>query len=284
MANQILTNSFDLVVLCKGNRNTNDILLKSNKIHKKLLRYQSFIKKHSNNLERFNRSSGINSTALSAIKEQSDEIFENMGPGFDDISGIGNNSLGNKSFGMENETTHLLDINNFQISFRDIFIKKENQNFFNIDNDLKYASIIREIRYRIFKRNDYQMRQLTLYSIFYYDLIYRFNLLKTVLYNFIMALGYSNGRATSNRMILVSLVFYLFFIFEYVYIVRKQINEEIACLAEVTMAGIMINSVVVGLLIFAQPRYMVYFMGLFYFVIVLMTGYIFRYLKIHKAD
>lgn len=110
------------------------------------------------------------------------------------------------------------------------------------------------------------------------------NLLKTVLYNFIMALGYSNGRATSNRMILVSLVFYLFFIFEYVYIVRKQINEEIACLAEVTMAGIMINSVVVGLLIFAQPRYMVYFMGLFYFVIVLMTGYIFRYLKIHKAD
>lgn len=181
MANQILTNSFDLVVLCKGNRNTNDILLKSNKIHKKLLRYQSFIKKHSNNLERFNRSSGINSTALSAIKEQSDEIFENMGPGFDDISGIGNNSLGNKSFGMENETTHLLDINNFQISFRDIFIKKENQNFFNTDNDLKYASIIREIRYRIFKRNDYQMRQLTLYSIFYYDLIYRFNLLKTVL-------------------------------------------------------------------------------------------------------
>ena len=50
------------------------------------------------------------------------------------------------------------------------------------------------------------------------------------------------------------------------------------------MEGIMINSVVVGLLIFAQPRYMVYFMGLFYFVIVLMTGYIFTYLRIHKAD
>ena len=75
LALNILSNSFDLVVLCKGNRNTNEVLLKSGKIFKKLLKFQSFLKKQSNNLEKYNKPIGVNNTVLSAIKEQNDEMF-----------------------------------------------------------------------------------------------------------------------------------------------------------------------------------------------------------------
>ena len=37
------------------------------------------------------------------------------------------------------------------------------------------------MRLRAFRRNDAQLKQLTLYSIFFYDLFYKFNLLKEVL-------------------------------------------------------------------------------------------------------
>ena len=187
LALNILSNSFDLVVLCKGNRNTNDVLLKSGKIFKKLLKFQSFLKKQSNNLEKYNKPSGVNNTVLSAIKEQNDEMFENIGSGFDDISGINNSMIGNNSVGinksLDYDSTHLLDINNFQISIRDEFLKlKGDENdHVNIDNDLKYAFIIREMRLRAFRRNDAQLKQLTLYSIFFYDLFYKFNLLKEIL-------------------------------------------------------------------------------------------------------
>ncbi len=43
----------------------------------------------------------------------------------------------------------------------------------------------------------------------------------------------------------------------------EQIDTSL-CFTFVTMAGILINAVVVGLIIFAQPRYMIYGMGLFY--------------------
>ena len=185
LALNILSNSFDLVVLCKGNRNTNEVLLRSGIIFKKLLKFQSFLKKQSNNLEKYNKLSGVNNTVLSAIKEQNDEMLENAG--FGDISGInnsmlGNNSLGiNKSYHLDYDPNHLLDINNFQLSLRDEFTKKIEENQVYIDNDLKHAFVIREIRLRAFRRNDIQMRQLTLYSIFFYDLFYKFNLLKEVL-------------------------------------------------------------------------------------------------------
>ena len=187
LALNILSNSFDLVVLCKGNRNTNDVLLKSGKIFKKLLKFQSFLKKQSNNLEKYNKPSGVNNTVLSAIKEQNDEMFENIGSGFDDISGINNSMIGNNSVGinksLDYDSTHLLDINNFQISIRDEFLKLngEENDQVNIDNDLKYAFIIREMRLRAFRRNDAQLKQITLYSIFFYDLFYKFNLLKEIL-------------------------------------------------------------------------------------------------------
>ena len=185
LALNILSISFDLVVLCKGNRNTNEVLLTSGKIFKKLLKFQSFLKKQSNNLEKYNKPVGVNNTVLSAIKEQNDEMFENAG--FGDISGInnsmlGNNSLGiNKSFHLDYDANHLLDINSFQLSLRDEFIKKIDESQVNSDNDLKHAFVIREIRLRAFRRNDIQMRQLTLYSIFFYDLFFKFNLLKEVL-------------------------------------------------------------------------------------------------------
>ena len=188
LALNILSNSFDLVVLCKGNRNTNEVLLKSGKIFKKLLKFQSFLKKQSNNLEKYNKPIGVNNTVLSAIKEQNDEMFENIGSGFDDISGINNSMMGNNSVGinksLDYDATHLLDINSFQISIRDEFLKSEgnsNDNPINIDNDLKHAFIIREMRLRAFRRSDALLKQLTLYSIFFYDLFYKFNLLKEVL-------------------------------------------------------------------------------------------------------
>ena len=182
----ILSNSFDLVVLCKGNRNTNEVLLRSGKIFKRLLKIQSFLKKQSSNLEKYNKPIGVNNTVLSAIKEQNDEMLENIG-GFDDISGInnsmlGNNSLGiNKSFHLEYDVSHLLDINSFQLSIREEFMKNVNEIENNSDNDLKHAFVIREIRLRAFRRNDLQIKQLTLYSIFFYDLFFKFNLLKEVL-------------------------------------------------------------------------------------------------------
>jgi hypothetical protein len=186
LALNILSNSFDLVVLCKGNRNTNEVLLKSGKIFKKLLKFQSFLKKQSNNLEKYNKPLGVNNTVLSAIKEQNDEMFENIGSGFDDISGINNSMMGNNSVGinksLDYDSTHLLDINSFQLSIRDEFLKSiGEENPINIDNDLKYAFIIREMRIRAFRRNDAQLKQMTLYSIFFYDLFYKFNLLKEVL-------------------------------------------------------------------------------------------------------
>ena len=49
---------------------------------------------------------------------------------------------------------------------------------------------------------------------------------------------------------------------EYEELVR-QIDASL-CFTMITMAGIVINAVVVGLFIFAQPRYMIYGMGLFY--------------------
>ena len=185
LVHNILSNSFDLVVLCKGNRNTNEVLLKSGKIFKKLLKFQSFLKKQSNNLEKYNKPQGVNNTVLSAIKEQNDEMFENIG--FGDISGInnsmiGNNSLGiNKSFHLDYDASHLLDINAFQLSMREEFIKNVGEGPANSDNDLKHAFVIREMRLRAFRRNDIQIKQLTLYSIFFYDLFYKFNLLKEVL-------------------------------------------------------------------------------------------------------
>ena len=184
LALNILSNSFDLVALCKGNRNTNEVLLKSGKIFKKLLKFQSFLKKQSNNLDKYNKPMGVNNLGLSAIKEQNDEL-ENIG--FGDISGInnsmiGNNSLGiNKSFHLDYDPNHLLDINSFQLSIRDEFIKNIGEEENNIDNDLKHAFVIREMRLRAFRRSDIQLKQLTLYSIFFYDLFYKFNLLKEVL-------------------------------------------------------------------------------------------------------
>ena len=183
----ILSRSFELYLLCKGNRNPNDINLKSGKIYKKLLKFQSFLKKQSNNIEKYTKSSSVNNIALSAIKEQNDEMFENIGSGFGDISGInnsaiGNNSLGmNKSFHIDYDQSHLIDINSFQLSVRDEFLNNLVQNNVMADNDLKYGSVIRELRVRSFRRKDIQIRQLSLYSIFYYDLFYKFNLLKEAL-------------------------------------------------------------------------------------------------------
>ena len=66
LALNILSHSFDLVMLCKSNKNYNEVLLKSDKINKKLMKYQSFLNKNLEDLERLRTNNNI--TILSGIR------------------------------------------------------------------------------------------------------------------------------------------------------------------------------------------------------------------------
>ena len=186
LALNILSHSFDLVMLCKSNKNYNEVLLKSDKINKKLMKYQSFLNKNLEDLERLRTNNNI--TILSGIKERNDEMENIVNSNYDDLSNINNNSMinnsnigniGNRSFHVEYDHTHLIDINLFQNT---IYNNIKNKNITN-DDDFKYAFVFRELRLRSFRRNDPGLKKLTLYSIFYYDLYFKFNLLKEIISN-----------------------------------------------------------------------------------------------------
>ena len=67
----------------------------------------------------------------------------------------------------------------------------------------------------------------------------------------------------------IGLMIYVLFLILYGILVHRK--EEGLCLfAEASLGGILINTVVVGALIFPQPRYMTYGMGLFYTALILM--------------
>ena len=76
------------------------------------------------------------------------------------------------------------------------------------------------------------------------------------------------GLISSNARVMpiineISILIYICFLGMYAYFVKKK-KTQITVLAEVSFGGILINSLVVGALIFPQPRYMIYSMSLFY--------------------
>lgn len=97
-------------------------------------------------------------------------------------------------------------------------------------------------------------------------------MLQVYVYN--TAKGMVNSVAQANRILSVyALLAYCFMGGAACYLIRrkKKMHEEMQrqieaslCFAFVAMAGITVNALVVGLFIFAQPRYMIYGMGLFY--------------------
>ena len=182
LALNILNYSFDLVMLCKSNKNYNDVLLKSDKINKKLMKFQSFLNKNLEDLERLK--SNVNNTFLSGIRDRNDEMENIVNSNYDDLSNINNSlinnsNIQNKSFHIEYDHTHLIDINSFQNT---VYNNIKNKNI-SIEDDLKYAFVIRELRLRSFRRNDQRLKKITLYSIFFYDLYFKFNLLREIISN-----------------------------------------------------------------------------------------------------
>ena len=73
----------------------------------------------------------------------------------------------NRSFRVDYDQTHLIDMIALSNTLSTIGETK------NESEDIKLSYIIREIRLRIFRRNEQKMKSLTLYQIFYYDLIFK---------------------------------------------------------------------------------------------------------------
>lgn len=81
--------------------------------------------------------------------------------------------------------------------------------------------------------------------------------------------GFVNSIARVNQYLNYYAVFaYLIFLGGYLFLCRKGRSwkepDGVLTFAELVLGGIIINSMVVGAMIFCQPRYMIYNMGLFY--------------------
>lgn len=81
--------------------------------------------------------------------------------------------------------------------------------------------------------------------------------------------GFVNSIARVNSLLNIYAVgVYGLYLLLYIWAVRKKKNwtmpEETISFAEIVLLGVMGNSLVVGVTIFCQPRYMIYNMGLFY--------------------
>ena len=81
--------------------------------------------------------------------------------------------------------------------------------------------------------------------------------------------GFVNSIARVNRLLnIYAVIAYLLYLGFYGYWVWEKKcwakRDRSAALAEVVLGGVIINSLVVGAMIFCQPRYMIYNMGLFY--------------------
>lgn len=86
--------------------------------------------------------------------------------------------------------------------------------------------------------------------------------LRLYAYNIVKGLVCTNGRMMPALIPLCLFLYGLYFLF-YLWI-RKKKEREIALFAEVVFLAIAFNVVMVGAVIFPQPRYMIYSMGLFY--------------------
>ena len=86
--------------------------------------------------------------------------------------------------------------------------------------------------------------------------------LRLYAYNIVKGLVCTNGRMVPALIPLCLFLYGLYFLF-YLWI-RKKKEREIALFAEVVFLAIAFNVGMVGAVIFPQPRYMIYSMGLFY--------------------
>ena len=86
--------------------------------------------------------------------------------------------------------------------------------------------------------------------------------LRLYAYNIVKGLVCTNGRMMPALIPFCLFLYGLYFLF-YLWI-RKKKEREIALFAEVVFLSIAFNVVTVGAVIFPQPRYMIYSMGLFY--------------------
>lgn len=86
--------------------------------------------------------------------------------------------------------------------------------------------------------------------------------LRLYAYNIVKGLVCTNGRMMPALIPFCLFLYGLYFLF-YLWI-RKKKEREIALFAEVVFFAIAFNVVMVGAVIFPQPRYMIYSMGLFY--------------------
>lgn len=81
--------------------------------------------------------------------------------------------------------------------------------------------------------------------------------------------GFVNSIARVNRFLnIYAILAYVLYLGLYVYRIWKNgcwaQRDKSAAMAEIVLGGIIANSIVVGVMIFCQPRYMIYSMGLFY--------------------
>ena len=170
LALNIISYSFDLISFIKKNNIENSPQIE--KINKKLNKYQIFLKKNIEELEK-NKNNSNNSNLL--IKREDIETIQNSKyedsianqPTIEQIQPPINQSLQQqntiierKSIQIDYEPSHLIDMKKFVTS-----LSKRTT-----DQEKKQWYIFREIRVRIFRRSDITLKQLTLYSIFYYDL------------------------------------------------------------------------------------------------------------------
>lgn len=174
LALNIISYSFDLISIIKKNNieNTSQV----EKINKKLNKYQIFLKKNIEELEK-NKNNSNNSNLL--IKREDIETIQNSKyedsianqptieqnqPPMNQSLQQQNTIIDRKSIQIDYEPSHLIDMKKFVTS-----LSKRT------DQENKYCYIFREIRVRIFRRSDINLKQLTLYSIFYYDLFGTFS-------------------------------------------------------------------------------------------------------------
>lgn len=96
-------------------------------------------------------------------------------------------------------------------------------------------------------------------------------LFKVYVYN--LWKGLVNSIAQANRLLsLYAAAVYIITAVMVWYLARRGSGAESLCFTFIVMTGIVVNALAVGIVIFAQPRYMIYSMGLFY-TAVCMMGY-----------
>ncbi|MCQ2819755.1 MAG: hypothetical protein MJ252_21025 [archaeon] len=189
LALNIINYSFDLINISKklmGNSD-NEVSAKVEKINKKLIKYQSFLKKNNDDLDKNKNNSSklyIKSEEVDMINNSKYEDKENIlnaavNPNPNENNPVQSFSLqkemekdnqkeenaddsmaDRKSIQIDYEPTNLIDMKKFLMALnRKIAVE---------DNKLMY--IIREIRLRIFRRTNADLRNITLFSLFYYDI------------------------------------------------------------------------------------------------------------------